>query len=41
MSFIIITQVSRDENIVNKVGGGMEIKHKHKNLVAQGIPTFS
>lgn len=39
MSFLITTQVSWDKNIVNKVGGGMEIKHK--NLVAQGIPTFT
>ena len=37
MSFLITTRVSQDENIVNMVWGGMEVKHKHKNLVTQSI----
>lgn len=34
MSFLITTQVFLDENIINMVRGGIEVKRKHKNLVA-------
>lgn len=40
MSRLITTQVFLHENSVNMVGGGMEIKCKHKRLLAQSITFF-
>ena len=37
MSFLMTTQVSRDETIINMVRRGTDIKPKYKNLVAQSI----